>query len=243
MNFVLMIYVSTFAFCVTTLPHARKLTVRQNLQSGDMNEIECAKILNKKQSDSAICNMYHSCIDGTYKAFICPESYLYSEETQKCEINRKVDCGSRLALDFDNSNDYSSYLKLNIVNGSIECPPGVDGYYSDPEYCNIYHRCIGGIDYVEQCMHQLVWNDRKKICDWQTNVNCSGKTIPVAYGETSFCTDKTDNKYKHADYCNVFHHCVGGIDNVIRCDGELQWNDNQKKCDWESVVKCSGNIF
>lgn len=113
---------------------------------------------------------------------------------------------------------------------------GLDGYFADPEFCNIYHHCLAGVDYAVQCPQQLVWNDKKKMCDWQTSVNCTGRIIPVAQGQTSFCTDKADNKYVDAIYCNVFHHCVGGIDNVVRCDEELQWNDKDKKCDWESKV-------
>ena len=194
--------------------------------------------------------MYHSCINGNYQALLCPEGYLYSEDTQKCEITRKVECGSRVALDFDHTNvpyvePYSgSYKLLNpkIVNGTLECPLGADGYYADPEFCNIYHHCLAGVDYADQCPHQLVWNDRKKMCDWQTNVNCTSKIIPVAYGQTSFCTDKFDNKYKDPEYCNVFHHCNGGIDNVVRCDGELMWNEYDGKCDWESKVKCTGKF-
>jgi hypothetical protein len=124
---------------------------------------------------------------------------------------------------------------------------GLDGYFADPEFCNIYHHCLAGVDYAVQCPQQLVWNDKKKMCDWQTSVNCTGRIIPVAQGQTSFCTDKADNKYVDAIYCNVFHHCVGGIDNVVRCDEELQWNDKDKKCDWESKVnnplQPQNNIF
>jgi hypothetical protein len=65
----------------------------------------------------------------------------------------------------------------------------------------LYHHCLAGVDYAEQCPHQLVWNDHKKMCDWQTVVNCTGKIIPVATGETSFCTDKPDNKYADLLYC------------------------------------------
>jgi hypothetical protein len=245
MNFRILVYFISLILFVGAVPKFEKLILRRNdiTQLEYMNENECKRVLNTKQSDQFICNMYHSCLNGVYKVLLCPEGYLFSDETQKCETKRKVNCGTRLALDFDQNIEYSNYLKLDIINGSLECPLGFDGYYADPEFCNIYHHCIAGIDYVDQCMHQLVWNDRKKMCDWQTNVNCSGKQIPVAYGETSFCTDQIDGKYKHLEYCNVFHHCVGGIDNVVRCDGELQWNDKIKQCDWESVVKCAGKNF
>ena len=245
MNCQLGIYFLTLAVLIVTALPQRKLSVRQNNinRFQELYEYECGRFENKKQSDPDICNIYHLCLNGNYKLMICPEGNLYSEDTQQCEKARIVDCGSRLVMEFDHSNQEYSYLKLNTVNGLLECPQGADGYYADPEFCNIYHQCIAGIDYIDQCMHQLVWNDRKKMCDWQTNVNCTGKLIPVVYGEKSFCTNKVDNKYKDPEYCNLFHNCIGGIDNVVRCDGELMWNDEKKKCDWESVVKCTGKML
>ncbi len=205
-----------------------------------------------KYADELYCNLYHLCTNGVYQVLLCPEGYLYSSLSQKCESKSKVECGKRMALDFDRSNIpymdymndyYNSAATPKIINGTLECSLGTDGYFADPEFCNIYHHCLAGVDYAEQCPHQLVWNDRKKMCDWQTSVNCTGRIIPVALGQTSFCTDKSDNKYGDSIYCNVFHHCVGGIDNVVRCDEELQWNDKDKKCDWESKVKCGGKML
>lgn len=53
-----------------------------------------------------------------------------------------------------------------IVNGTLECVLGADGYYEDPLYCNVYHHCLAGIDYIEHCPNQLAWNENKKMCDW-----------------------------------------------------------------------------
>lgn len=204
---------------------------------------------NQKFSDEKYCNMYHLCSNGAFKTLICPEGFLFSEFSQVCEEERKVACGARSALEFDHSNvpyfdsPYQRNPSPRVVNGTLECPLGQDGYYADPELCNVYHHCLAGVDYAEQCPHQLVWNDRKKMCDWQTNVNCTGKIIPVATGQTSFCTDRLDNKYSDPIYCNIFHHCIGGIDNVVRCDGELMWNQKELKCDWESKVQCKGKML
>ena len=213
---------------------------------------DCSDNRDSRSVDGLYCNLYHACSNGVYQALLCTEGYLFSAITLKCEKKGQVDCGKRNSLEFDRSNMpsmeymndyYNSAPSPRIVNGSLECSLGVDGYFADPEFCNIYHHCLAGVDYAEQCPHQLVWNDKKKMCDWQTSVNCTGRVIPVAQGQTSFCTDKADNKYVDAIYCNVFHHCVGGIDNVVRCDEELQWNDQDKKCDWESKVKCMGKML
>lgn len=182
---------------------------------------KCNKNSNIKEPDQLYCNMYHTCTsDGVYKTLLCTDGYLFSVDTLKCEKKSLVNCGKRLALDFDRTNVHYSELMHNlyqmvptprIINGSLECSLGIDGYFADPEFCNLYHHCLAGVDYAEQCPHQLVWNDRKKMCDWQTNVNCTGRIIPVATGETSFCTDKGDNKYADHVYCNLFHHCLGKL--------------------------------
>lgn len=213
----------------------------------------CNNNPNSKIPDETYCNFYHRCSNGNYQPALCPEGYLYSEKTQVCEAKLSVDCGKRIVIEFDHSSIpvhvnfmddyYNSAPSPKVINGSLECTLGTDGYFADPEFCNIYHHCLAGVDYAEQCPHQLVWNDRKKMCDWQTSVNCTGRIIPVAQGQSTFCTDKSDNKYPDSIYCNVFHHCVGGIDNVVRCDGELQWNDKDKKCDWESKVRCMGKML
>ena len=218
----------------------------------EISVFDCNGKQNAKYSDKSYCNLYHQCTDGQLETKICPDGLLFSTSSQKCERNFNIDCGKRKALNFDRSavprsdfmhDYYNSGLSPRIINGSLECSLGADGYFADPEFCNLYHHCLAGVDYAEQCPHQLVWNDMKKMCDWQTSVNCTGRIIPVAQGQTSFCTDKADNKYADAVYCNVFHHCVGGIDNLVRCDGQLQWNDREKKCDWESKVKCSAKMI
>lgn len=71
-----------------------------------------------------------------------------------------------------------------------------------------------------------------------SNVNCSGKTMPVPQSKTSFCTNRLDGRYASEAYCNVFHHCIGGTDHLVRCTGELQWDDKKKECGWESSVHC-----
>jgi hypothetical protein len=152
---------------------------------------ECIDNRDGRYSDELYCNLYHLCNNGAYQVFLCPEGYLFSSLTQKCEQKSKVECGKRMALDFDRSNVpymdymndyYNSAASPKIINGSLECSLGTDGYFADPEFCNIYHHCLAGVDYAEQCPHQLVWNDRKKMCDWQTSVNCTGRIIPVALG-------------------------------------------------------------
>ena len=123
--------------------------------------------------DRRLCNMYYTCtLSGLPEPSLCPDGYLFSELSYDCELASHVKCGTRLSAFFevdDNNIDAmttTSQSKLNIINGTIECILGADGYYEDPLYCNIYHHCIAGIDYVEHCPNQLAWNEERKMCDW-----------------------------------------------------------------------------
>ncbi|CAF1239888.1 unnamed protein product [Adineta steineri] len=196
--------------------------------------------------DKRLCNMYFTCTpSGLPEPNLCAEGYLFSELTRDCEIASRVNCGQRLSAFFEieetkliSTTTSKSKFNLNIVNATIECILGADGYFEDPLYCNIYHHCIAGVDYIEPCPNQLAWNEKQKMCDWATNVNCTGKTMPVVQSKTSFCTNRQDGRYSSETYCNVFHHCIGGTDNIVRCTGELQWDDIRKECGWYSSVRC-----
>jgi hypothetical protein len=129
--------------------------------------------------DRRLCNMYFTCTStGLPEPNLCPEGYLFSELTRDCEIAAHVNCGARLSAFFElEENKISTppplpprfttfQTKTNPDNGTIECILGADGYFEDPLYCNVYHHCIAGIDYIEPCPNQLAWNEKKKMCDW-----------------------------------------------------------------------------
>ena len=50
--------------------------------------------------------------------------------------------------------------------------PAVEGHYPDPEACNIYHQCAGGVAHATTCQPGLAWNVVINMCDWEANVDC-----------------------------------------------------------------------
>jgi len=136
--------------------------------------------------DRRLCNMYFTCSStGLPEPNLCPEGYLFSDVTRDCALAAFVNCGSRLSAYFELEDTKPSYTTTTTTttttsttttaasnhriysnNGTIECILGADGYYEDPLYCNVYHHCIAGLDYIEPCPNQLAWNDKKKMCDW-----------------------------------------------------------------------------
>ena len=126
--------------------------------------------------DKRLCNMYFTCTNaGLPEPSLCPEGYYFSEIIRDCDIISRVNCGSRLSNFFDGDENRVPSItpststappRLNLTDGKIECVLGADGYFEDPSYCNVYHHCLAGIDYVEYCPNQLAWNEKKKMCDW-----------------------------------------------------------------------------
>ncbi len=110
-----------------------------------LNSNKCNKNnVNVKEPDQVFCNMYHTCVsDGGYKTMLCTDGYLFSVDTLKCEKKALVNCGKRLALEFDRTNVQYAELMNNmyqmvptprVINGSLECSLGIDGYFADPEF-------------------------------------------------------------------------------------------------------------
>ncbi len=47
-----------------------------------------------------------------------------------------------------------------------------DGYYPDRQNCRIYHICTSGVDTASVCGDGTVWDPVKKICNWETTIQC-----------------------------------------------------------------------
>lgn len=60
---------------------------------------------------------------------------------------------------------------------------------------------------------------------------------------STFCVDKHDGTYPHEEYCNVYHICESGSDNIGQCPNQLYWDSANKRCDWSSNVKCNGRTM
>jgi hypothetical protein len=114
------------------------------LDSINLNNRKCKNNKNLKEPDQLYCNMYHTCLnDETQKTMLCSDGFLFSVDTFKCEKKSLVNCGKRLALEFDRTNIQYAELMNNIyqmvptprvINGSLECSLGIDGYFADPEF-------------------------------------------------------------------------------------------------------------
>jgi hypothetical protein len=60
---------------------------------------------------------------------------------------------------------------------------------------------------------------------------------------TTFCIGKSDGPYAHEEYCNVYHVCESGSDNIRQCPNQLFWDPSTKRCDWSGNVECTGRTL
>lgn len=60
---------------------------------------------------------------------------------------------------------------------------------------------------------------------------------------STFCIGKPDGPYAHEEYCNVYHVCESGTDNIRQCPNQLFWDYKTKRCDWSGNVECTGNTL
>jgi len=49
-----------------------------------------------------------------------------------------------------------------------------DGLYPDPKDCSKFIQCSNGQAYSKNCAVGLYFNEKLKVCDWPSNVNCHG---------------------------------------------------------------------
>jgi hypothetical protein len=52
-----------------------------------------------------------------------------------------------------------------------------------------------------------------------------------------------NRSYPNEEYCNVYHVCESGSDNIRQCPHQLYWDNDQQKCDWSNNVRCSGRTL
>ena len=61
-------------------------------------------------------------------------------------------------------------LKSIFPSGKNFCAGRSSGNYEDPDRCDGYITCSGGITYKRQCPQTLHFNKKAKRCDWPSNI-------------------------------------------------------------------------
>lgn len=176
------------------------------------------------------CNVYHVCESGTDNIRQCPNQLFWDFKTRKCDWSGNVECTGRTLVTLS-------------TDTTLFCMERRDGVYDDPNWCNVYHNCLSGVDFKTKCPEGLIWNETKKDCDWSDSTQCSsGNLLHDAsdLGKKTFCSDKPSGKYAHDMHCNRYYVCQNGKDIIFTCQNNLRYNETKQECDWAVNVNCFG---
>ena len=194
------------------------------------NSTFCIGLHDGPYAHEEYCNVYHVCESGTDNIRQCPNQLFWDFKTKRCDWSGNVECTGRTLVTLS-------------TDATLFCMERLDGVYGDPNYCNVYHNCLSGVDFKTKCPVGLIWNETKKDCDWSDSTQCStGNFLRDSTDSESdtFCTDKTNGKYPHEIHCNRYYVCQNGKDIIFTCQNNLRYNATKQECDWAVNVNCFG---
>lgn len=128
----------------------------------------------------------------------------------------------------------------------------INGTFPDPNYCNVYYHCIGGVAYPEQCPIGLVFTVKLKSCKYTICVNPADANCPensrlfnnIKQNEpTPFkksqltqnleekqsvngfrCDPTIDGTFPNPRDCREYYHCVKGRAWPNQCPSDYAFN-------------------
>ena len=133
------------------------------------------------------------------------------------------------------------------------CQHMPDGNYQSCGTCEGYVTCYSRSLSYRPCLNDLVWDDEEKRCGPEsTTCNIPSAIRPLSAHATSMgnkcvldCYSMPDGDYQSCKTCGRFVSCSNGRYYDMPCPPDYVWDDNKKRCSWESktcpcVWDCSG---
>ncbi|CAF1245111.1 unnamed protein product [Rotaria sordida] len=189
--------------------------------------------------DPKYCHIYHYCGIGAHTVLKCADNLWFSTESQGCEWPDKSDCKAGHLYT-------SSTAATNMIDGDgnavttprhsrptnvylpIECPKGLQEYFSDPYDCSAFHYCNGGIDKPSYCDAGLFW-DKKLGCQWPKDVpHCQHKCPP----------NGQRLRFVSTHSCCHYYECINGHLKEQVCPLHKLYSVETKSCENFQVVPC-----
>jgi hypothetical protein len=172
--------------------------------------------------DQRLCNMYFTCTQsGLPEPSLCPEGYLFSEISRDCELASRVNCGSRLSAFFDVDNYMDSESKILATTTTTTTTRRTTTTTTAPTTTTTTTTTTTATTTTTTTTTQRT-----------TSPTSSFRSQPIIVNGTLECVLGADGYYEDSLYCNVYHHCLAGIDYIEHCPNQLAWNEKKKMCDW-----------
>lgn len=118
---------------------------------------------------------------------------------------------------------------------NFRCPEN-NGFFADPEQCDLYYECVDNVAEVKLCPDGLLFadgNPNVELCDYPFNVDCGQREF-VQEPETgidSRCA-RANGYFNHESetVCDKFYNCVNGMAYELPCAGGLVFDERQGTC-------------
>ena len=193
------------------------------------------------------CNVYLTCSNEiTHDDRPCPDGLVWDDNLKRCEWESTT-CGTNACSDTDCTGD-------DCVDCVSSCENMPDGDYQSCNGCNVYVTCSNEIIHDNRpCPDGLIWDDNLKRCQL-TSDTCNSEDGNNDDDQNdicpcvSSCTGMPDGDYQSCNGCNVYLTCSNEITHDDRpCPDGLVWDDNLKRCEWESTTcgtdACSDTVI
>lgn len=205
------------------------------------------------------CNSFYKCSRGEPISVKCAKSLLYDPIKKRCENREIVQCDDRTIAEDEISNNNAPNEEKNINSEENEnySPAAICASKNSErdvaahERCSHFYKCMGKEPVAFKCPGNLLFNSKKNICDWPTNVDCGDK---IKSNDTDIENEKRTDDTRSADIrcssensdgilivhdsCNKFYKCINGKLIETKCPGMLLYNPKTENCDWPTHVNC-----
>lgn len=182
-------------------------------------------------ADSLQCDKYYECEDGVPKEKLCPDGLVFDEKSKEsaiCSFPSVADCKGR--------------PERQEPIPSENCPRQ-NGYFpdADPEICNEFNFCNGGVANHIVCPSGLVFDLVLGNCGWIKEVKREGCTAEEVKQKNS-CPSKGGSPHEHTRYenpddCTTFFLCIGGTTRKSGCEKGLVFNPETFSCERQGKVE------
>jgi len=118
----------------------------------------------------------------------------------------------------------------------FSCPER-NGYFADPEQCDLYYECQDGVPEAKLCPDGLLFEDgnpNQEKCDYPFNVECGSREYVQEPGDgiDPLCY-RANGFFNHEDpaVCDKFYNCVYGKPHLLPCaTSKLVFDEAQGTC-------------
>jgi len=117
----------------------------------------------------------------------------------------------------------------------FKCPE-TNGFFPDPEQCDLYYECVRGVPSPTLCPDGLMFDDKSSIeakCDYPFNVKCGDREyVQEPEPDIDERCYRANGFFNHLaeDECNIFYNCVNGVAYETPCPTATVFDEGRGIC-------------